>query len=131
MPANASRRVVLAAALSVSGLLSGVAFGWAALVVMMKREGAYAQLCDDDDDDDGDDDDDDERAGENGGAGKDDVEVHLPIATVGTTDHGSSVQLALRLASKCLSMKFNASSGWGILTFQVVCGHDPTEACGS
>ena len=58
MPANASRRVVLAAALSVSGLLSGVAFGWAALVVMMKREGAYAQLCDDDDDDGGGGDDD-------------------------------------------------------------------------
>ena len=70
MPANASRRVVLAAALSVSGLLSGVAFGWAALVVMMKREGAYAQLCDDDDDGGGggdDDDDDDDGGGGNGG----------------------------------------------------------------
>ena len=36
-----TRHAVLAATLAISGCLSGVAFGWAALVVMLKREGAY------------------------------------------------------------------------------------------
>ncbi|KAH8052578.1 major facilitator superfamily-like protein [Aureococcus anophagefferens] len=48
-----TRHAVLASTLAISGCLSGVAFGWAALVVMLKREGAYEELCDrsaDDDD---------------------------------------------------------------------------------
>ncbi|KAH8062916.1 hypothetical protein JL720_13166 [Aureococcus anophagefferens] len=48
-----TRHAVLASTLAISGCLSGVAFGWAALVVMLKREGAFEELCDrsaDDDD---------------------------------------------------------------------------------
>ena len=49
-----ARHAVLASTLAISGCLSGVAFGWAALVVMLKREGAYEELCDSSaDDDDG------------------------------------------------------------------------------
>ena len=49
-----TRHAVLASTLAISGCLSGVAFGWAALVVMLKREGAFEELCDrSTDDDDG------------------------------------------------------------------------------
>ncbi|KAH8045760.1 major facilitator superfamily-like protein [Aureococcus anophagefferens] len=48
-----TRHAVLASTLAISGCLSGVAFGWAALVVMLKREGAYEELCDRSADDDG------------------------------------------------------------------------------
>lgn len=47
-----TRHAVLASTLAISGCLSGVAFGWAALVVMLKREGAYEELCDGTTDDD-------------------------------------------------------------------------------
>ena len=46
-----ARYVVVALALATSCCLSGVVFGWSALIVMLKRDGAYSDRCGDDDDD--------------------------------------------------------------------------------
>jgi len=45
-----ARHLIVTLAFTTSCCLSGVVFGWPALAVALKREGAYADKCADDDD---------------------------------------------------------------------------------